>query len=348
MNQAQPSGTSSGAAGVWRGIDLLKTILGPASVFTVVLYYFGWVRSNAIARFWGYSTTTIGLSNNDYLLGSVVPLFRPLAAASLALLVARLVMGAFRRAVETDGVPQGLLKTVSGVQLGGYLMLGWALFRLDSLNEETSRPVWWFVTAALITIGPALIWLGLWAGGAARWAASRRAAPWSNSSASSARFVSAEVVPLLVVVATLGLFVFTTQFAARSGTARAIELASTLPARAEVTLYSVERLHLNDHGIVESPVGSQGASRPPSGDAEAQEPVLDGEYRWRYSGLRLIAQGANQVVVAPASYSPGSAEVFVLPVGDGLRLDVDRSNYWQSRPSGCSLDANAIECAPED
>lgn len=303
-----PSDTDGGL--VAKGIDFVKAILGPASLGTVVLYYFGWVRSNAIARYWGYSTDLIGLSNDDFLLSSVIPMFRPLAFAVLALLVGQRGLDAIRDHLNAARRPPPWLLGLGNACLGfGAALLFLVVFRLDGIESEIQKRIW-YLTATMTIAGSVCIAAGLWLRTAWSFLKFGRVGR-SGGQRLPARLIPLSTTVVLGAIVVLGVFIFTTQFASRVGVGRALALRAELPDLAVVTLYSEDRLYLSGRGVSEV------------------ELAEDSTYRWRYRGLRLLVQGDDQLILVPGSYADDNARAFVIPVGDGLRLDLDRTEFWR-------------------
>jgi hypothetical protein len=299
------------------GTSFLKAIAGPVSLATVVLYYFGWVRSNAIASYWGYSTDLIGLGNEDFLLRSVEALYRPLAVGVLMLLAAHHVLRWARTAIEERRGDDRRLQRASSVLLVlGGLMVAVGAGRLGGIENELQHHVW-YITGTLLIAGPIVMAAGLWVRAACAWRArSASDATWPT------RLLTLSTVAILVAVGLVGVFTLTTQFASRVGTGRAIRTEQVLADLAAVTLYSQDRLYLNTVSV-----------------GETELPDDDGMYRWRYDNLRLLTSGNGHAILLPGGYDDNNATAFVLPVGDGVRIDLDRTAARQraldrGRPNG--------------
>jgi hypothetical protein len=103
------------------------------------------------------------------------------------------------------------------------------------------------------------------------------------------------------VVAIL-IFVAATGFATSVGQHDAARIARTLHDRPTVTLRSENRLDISGYGVTEV-TGT------------------DPHYAYRYDNLRLLARTGGQYLFIPPDWRYG-APVFIVPGGDGLRLDV--------------------------
>lgn len=110
--------------------------------------------------------------------------------------------------------------------------------------------------------------------------------------------------PVWVIVA-LGLFWATNSLAAAYGRGQAVDFASRLPAKPQVTLDSTERLYL-----------------PP----EATEYTLPAEpgqrFRYRYRNLRLLVASDDRLFLVPATWRPRSGVVLVVQQSDSMRIQL--------------------------
>lgn len=111
-------------------LETIGLVVTPFATLTGLLYYFGWVRTNAIFAHYGIDANLLGYSPQDYLLRSAGVAFRPCAAlllaAGAALLAYRVISRAsaggwaHRRIVLADVAVLALLILVPsvGVLLG--------------------------------------------------------------------------------------------------------------------------------------------------------------------------------------------------------------------------------------
>jgi hypothetical protein len=87
-------------------IELVGSIVAPVTVLSALLYYFGWVRTNAVFGYFGADPAILGFGVPEYLTRSVGPAFAPivivLLVTALVLLVGRAVDVVERRG---PGVP---------------------------------------------------------------------------------------------------------------------------------------------------------------------------------------------------------------------------------------------------
>jgi len=88
------------------------------------------------------------------------------------------------------------------------------------------------------------------------------------------------------------------------GVQKAEQVLAGLPTAAEVTVYSSGNLSLSGPGIAMSAVRSP-----------------DSQYRFRYTGLRLLVSSAGQYFLLPSGWRPRHGAVIVLPVAPDIRVE---------------------------
>ncbi|WP_030236068.1 hypothetical protein [Streptomyces sp. NRRL S-350] len=94
-------------------------------------------------------------------------------------------------------------------------------------------------------------------------------------------------------------------YAQEKGEADAEQLSRSLELRPAVMLDTSERLSLGWPGVRESPL--------PDVEAGAR-------FRYRYEGLRLLAQAGNRMFLIPRRWTWETGNVLVLPVDSGIRI----------------------------
>ncbi|MEU2629757.1 hypothetical protein [Kitasatospora sp. NPDC007106] len=94
-------------------------------------------------------------------------------------------------------------------------------------------------------------------------------------------------------------------FAHQKGTADARWLAGNLALRPAVVLDTTERLYLQWPGVEERTLPDAGASQ---------------RYRYRYRGMRLLAQADNRMFLIPRDWTWEDGNVLILPVDTGVRI----------------------------
>jgi hypothetical protein len=87
------------------------------------------------------------------------------------------------------------------------------------------------------------------------------------------------------------------------GTSRAGQIEASLSSFPTVTVFSEKKLSLRAPGVLETPC-STGSGYP-----------------FRYEGLTLILQSGSQYLLLPTNWKHDNGTAFLLPRGDGLRLE---------------------------
>jgi hypothetical protein len=280
--------------GAAAGFSGLSRILGQATAsITLVLglmIYFGWVRTSVLFDVFGISSSTLGLSFQDYALRSVNSTVRPLAAVLLALVVVRPLHRAVLAVARTSPCARilgprilllvGLL--VMAVGLGGFVGL---------LDFDVEWPV-----------VPMALGFGVLV---AAYAVTLRPAPGPASGPAPA-FAALQRVSIAGVVV-LTLFWSAATFAQIDGTAAAERIARRPAALPGVVVFAPRRLDLHIIGITETAL-------PPDGEPQ---------YRYRYDGLRLLIRSDGRFFLLPGAWRPGVHAV-VLADDPALRVEFFR------------------------
>jgi hypothetical protein len=201
--------------------DLLKYIGSPIAVGTALLFYFGWVRSNAQAEAFGVDISVFEMSTDDLILRSINVLFYPLIVSLLGgLLFLRVHPWLRDRARHAAPVLR---------QSWILVLVGLASIAVDRSLGGLLLPVWVLLAFAGMAYGSRLARHAL---------GDDRPAPLAQSLLLGA---------LLVVI----LFWVTERFARVGGSALAYELQRDLGGRSPVSLFSQGRLHIDADGVTE-------------------------------------------------------------------------------------------------
>lgn len=278
------SGHLSGA------FPVIMAVVSQVAVITALLYYFGWVRTQAAFAYFGVDVGLLGFSTSDYVLRSLN------SAIPLLIVAGLIVMGAtalHRPFVELASVAAGdrtrRVITISAVVVVAavlvvILVLG--MFPLRIRRVATGYPL----PLALIGI------VFLAAFGWQVWATDG-----DNRSHPGARVWAV----LLSALALLGMLWLIALYAQDIGERRGAEIAAKLNGGTEVVLYSSERLAIDGPGVIDQPLAQEGS-----------------RYRVRYLGLRLLARTPDSYLLVPADWRKGSSSVFVVNTDDSVRLDL--------------------------
>ena len=273
------------------GTDRLKwlaEILTPTGIVVGLLYYFGYVTTDAWFRYFGLELSQVQLPQQTIVLQSIAALYLPVAALlalGLGLYVARRTIDAL---LDGGWRPKVMRKAGAAAVLAGAALLVRALIGVFVPEVARTEP---------IAMSPLSLCAGvlLLAGGVNVLRRTKR-----KGAAPGRPLWSTLVVGALVV---LGLFWATNSVAGAYGRGRAMDFARTLPDRPAVVLDTRERLFLVNGDVEESALTTE----------------ADAAYRYRYRKLRLLAASEGRLYLVPATWRRGAGTVVVLP-DDGVRL----------------------------
>ncbi|MGJ7440227.1 hypothetical protein [Aquipuribacter sp. MA13-6] len=268
--------TGSTLAHVW---SLAGSVVAPATLVSAVLFYFGYVSARAQFRYFGVDVDTLGFSTQDFVMRAPQPLLVP--ALVLLLGAAALTWG--------NGVLRRRLGAVSGdtarrtrhaVTWAGALLTAAGVLLLLGFSWLGSWPPYPLVVPVLLGVGAGLLALVRgWAGGPA--------GPGRT------------VVVLLVVVVVASVFWTTATLAQWSGTGAAKTLARDLTTLPAVVVDTTDPLFPGDEAVVESTFPTQ----------------VEQTYRYRYRGLRLLAEGDGRLFLVPERWS-SSGSTYAVPMDE--------------------------------
>ena len=278
MNEAQP-GTNR--------LKWLAEVLTPTGIVVGLLYYFGYVTTNAWFRYFGLELSQVQLPQQSIVLQSIAALYLPVGA----LLVLGLGVYVARRTIDAllnrGWRPRVMGKAGAVAVLVGAALLVRALVGVFVPEVARTEPI--AMSPLSLCAGVLLV-----AGGV-------KVLRWIRIGTAPDRPLwSTLVVGALVV---LGLFWATNSVAGAYGRGRAVDFARTLPDRPAVVLDTRERLFLVSGDVEESALSTE----------------ADAAYRYRYRQLRLLAASEGRLYLVPATWRRGAGTVVVLP-DDGVRL----------------------------
>lgn len=283
---ASPDGTVTALA---RAGSVLGGVVAPATLVSAVLFYFGYVSTRAQLAYFGVDVDVLGLGTQDYVMRAPQPLLVP--ALGLLLLTAGLVWadGRVRRRARGAG-PAGVRRWLRTLRAVGGTLLAAAVALLLAYPAVGGWPPYALVTPVVLGLGALLPARALaWSHGAGS------PAPGAGPAAPGAR--TTVVVLVLVVVASV--FWAAATLAQWSGLGQAKALARDLTRLPAVVVDTVEPLVPND------PVVEQTVLAGPDGTPAGQ--------RFRYRGLRLLAEGDGRLFLVPERWSPAGSTYVVDP-----------------------------------
>jgi hypothetical protein len=287
------SGKKEGGGLFERGLNVLGSIIAPATLLGALLFYFGYVSSRAQYDYFGIDVDIIGLNTQDYVMRSPQPLLVPLlvfAVVGAALIAAH---AQIRRhssrsgfaAAARRGVVVGLVILGAGLVLlfANPLLAGWGYYPL--------------VTPLVMALGGAIAAYCL---GTVRFLA---------RSGASRRPPTGVVVLLWAAVAAC-VFWATATVAQWSGLGLAQQQARRPDNLPSVIVDTEERLFLPDEAKVNE-------TALPASDTET--------FRFRYWGLRLLIVGDDRMFLIPNAWDSHNTTL-VLPLDGSVRLQFQFRN----------------------
>jgi hypothetical protein len=285
-----------------RAVQVVTAIIAPTTLLTALLFYFGWIRTNALFQYFGVDATVLGFTTQDYLLRSTEALYVPLGT----LLVVGLAGTWAHGQVEAwlAGHRPGGLPRRTALALGAVGVVGLALFARGVAGVAVPR-----LSRDGFLVTPVCLGLGAILGAYAQWLWRRlRQPPGRRGGVSRPRWPGLVGLGLVAMLVVLSLFWATTDYARAYGRGRAVAYARDLVVRPGVVVYSAERLFLQGPGVREQAL--------PAGQRAS--------YRYRYSGLRLLTEAHGRLFLLPAGWTTTDGAAVVLAGGDQLRVEFTR------------------------
>jgi hypothetical protein len=292
----EDDGRSGGIRGLGPLIEFVVGVLAPAGVLTALLYYFGYIRVQALFDYFGVDLGTVGLSTTDYLVRSAGPLFAPLAA----LLVA---------GVAAVTAHHGLLLLHERLSLrwrravwGALGVCGVVLLAVGALGLHRGVEVLVHPLFSPVALGAGALLLEY----ATENARNRGTMPGRFAAVLASTRVLR--LGLLVAVALVAAFWATTSVAERQGRTQARTIEVTLSIQPKAIVYSRQRLQILAPGVQVVRL---------SGGKESA-------FAFRYHGLRTLAHTRGRWLLLPAGWRrDNGTPVILLPDSrDDIRVDL--------------------------
>ncbi|WP_046730699.1 hypothetical protein [Streptomyces humi] len=272
-------------SGNWVGT--LATFIAPTTFVGALLLYFGFAYTDALYEYFGVDAATLGFSTQDYALRSAGALYVPAGAALTVALSGVVVYYAVRSAGSRAEPPARVVRLLPY----GLSVCGGCLFLLGMLGGFAVWPAGAMDTPLLLGGGLGLFMYG-------------RLLFFKLKGANYP--VARERTALVLVAALVALSSFwaTHAYAKQHGHDDAAYLARHLWLRPAVTIDSPDRLHFRDGQVHETAF---------PGDAHQR-------FRYRYDGLRLLAESNRRMFVIPEDWEPVTGSVLVLPADSAVRV----------------------------
>jgi hypothetical protein len=278
-----------------RTVQLVGSVVAPVTLITALMFYVGWVRSNALFQRFGVDAALLQFSNQDYLLRSVDSLWLPVGLLLLAWLSGLAAYNAVRARI-------GCAEHARRVRLVARLLItGGSLLALLGTTEvvlpgRLLLPALVFPVA--LGVGVTATYYGAWL---LRCAAA--IGPPGPTVVPGHPALPAILTTLLVM---LGLFWASGEYAKAIGRGIADRIAADPGGRPSVVVCSEKRLYLG-------------------GGVTVAEEVLPADptarFRYRYSRLRLLTAFGDRLFLIPESWSAGGRAAILLVLDSSMRVE---------------------------
>jgi hypothetical protein len=279
---------------VERWVNILGSVIAPATLLGALLFYFGYVSSRAQYDYFGIDVDVIGLTTQNYVARSPQPLLVPLLV--LALLGAALV--AVHALIRRRSRRPGFVTAMRRAVLAGLIILGAGIILLFTYPLLSRWPYYPIVTPLILATGGAVAAYGL---GTLRFVARR------DKTGSGPRV---GVVVLLWAATAACVFWATATIAQWSGLGLAQQQARHLDTLPSVIVDTQDRLFLPAESHV----------------TEIALPDTDSQkFHYRYTGLRLLIVGGDHMFLVPNTWNPHDTTL-VLPIDSSTRLQFQFRN----------------------
>lgn len=281
-------------------LAVLGTITSQTLLITALLYYFGWVRTQATLDHFGVSTGLIGYSTPDYVLRSVNVAFPPAIRVAFAALI---LMTLHRLVVEPALQRPGRERVARRLMTAGYAVAvaAAAVVVIGVLvPAQVGLPLG--LALPLLLIGSVSL-LGYLAHLRSAYPAALAAAPQPPTERGPPQPRGRSLV--LLTLGLLGALWAVSLYGDQVGRRVATDIVADLPDRSAVVLYSVERIAVAGTGVQVADITQPGS-----------------KYRYQYSGIRLLVRSADKYLLLPVGWQRGRDRVFILRDDDSIRIDI--------------------------
>ncbi|MFD9903077.1 hypothetical protein [Streptomyces sp. NPDC059063] len=278
-------------------IRQLAEAVGPTTLATALLIYFGYVATRARYDYFGIPVDMTGRSNQSLILDGLEVVYVPAALIFLGVLTLAGIHACVLRLLAhgtRDGTPADNAFLAYAIILIGVLLIGRALVGILVPDSETSVVIG--VTPLALAFGPAAVAYGVWVYGRQR---GRPLLPQRL-----ARNGAMAAIGLTVA----GLFWASTQLAWAYGTGRGKEDAAELVDRPEVVVDTKDPLDGLPTGVATSRLGTAGSG--------------EGAYHHRYRNFRLLLASGGRLFLVTPDWERGRDQTVVLPYGDDIRVQL--------------------------
>lgn len=284
------------SARIWK----LAETIGPATLATALLFYFGFVATRARYAYFGVPLDMTGLTNQSLMLHGMEVVFVPAAMLFLGALalvgIHTLVLWQLARSEEGSGGTSSSVNAflAYAFALVGVLLIARALIGIFIQGPDVSVVIG--ATPLALAFGPVAVAYGVWIHDQQR------------ESPLLPLHLARNGVLCALALTVAGLFWASTQLAWAYGTGRGEEDAADLRDRPEVVVDTRVPLEDLPTGVIARRLGVAGASS----DA----------FRHRYQGFRLLLASGGRLFLVTPDWVQGRDRTVVLPYGRDIRVQL--------------------------
>lgn len=271
-------------------VKVSVALVSQVAVFSALLYYFGWSRTEALLNYYGLDSTVVGLSTTDYVLRGVHPISPIVVGAAFVVLVA---VSVHRNVVTPSLLGRRRGHDVVLLVCGRVHVLCWIALAVAAGGELFARGGGGLlgVLQPILLAGASLTLLYI---DQIRARVDRGAHAHRRSGLR--RYT---LIGLSVIGVTWSLAVY----AAIDGQAFAAD--TVLRESPDVVVRSTEQLMPGRPGVDETPVTTPGS-----------------KFRYSYRNVKILLKAGGKYYLVPADWRPGVGSVAIVADNDTVQINV--------------------------
>jgi hypothetical protein len=302
----EPAQKTEDHADIWKPVVTVAKVLVPSTLLASLFFYFRLRYTHDHYLQYGIDDAGLGFSTTDYIVRSLNVTIQPARIVAFAVIlgvcfhvavcVALRALGQRRPGADRAAARTlGAILVVLGV-VGIFLF--WSPGRLDVRPITSSA--WWLVSVLTVIYGAYLGWV--------RYPAADRVSGYIGGALREreGKVLASVLLAMGVVLVAYGAFELTRTYARERALQQALRNERTPWAFPLVRIYSTVDLALDDLGVTEERLVGSGPA--------------DGDYRYRYVGLRLFLHDNDRLVLWPVQRSP-RVGMFILHESENLRVE---------------------------
>jgi hypothetical protein len=279
-------------------LDWVVLLVPPTTLFTALAIWFGWAMTDSRNSHFGLDLSTMELTTTDYVMRSPDALIDPAIFLAFAVLVGLGVHALVRRILHSDAEVRTVRIAATGAAVLGFVAVALAVHSLLGDGPGLWRHVDPLLRPALLGGGALCIAYSFFVLIAVTDRPTTR--PSSGPTPAWERSVYLTLTALMI----LSLFWATTLYARAEGLERAEYVAEHLGIQPAVTVYSAESLAIGGSVPVE------------------RNTVPDARYRYKYSGLRLLARSGEKFFLLPGDWTRAKGTLLVIRDDPSIRIEL--------------------------